>query len=87
MAELTSEINIKQKLIEELEMNHRRIEVLRHQYEEKLVQLESKIKDTERERDQVLASLSKCIRMEDFKNFKWCEQCVTQPGFQSSVLW
>ncbi|XP_013396201.1 kinesin-like protein KIF21A isoform X2 [Lingula anatina] len=57
LAELTCEISIKQKLIEELELSQRRLQSLKIQYEEKLSQLQSKIKQTEEERDKVLSSL------------------------------
>ncbi|XP_064634867.1 kinesin-like protein KIF21A isoform X2 [Lineus longissimus] len=59
LAELTCEISIKQKLIEELEVSQKRLQTLRHQYEEKLNLLQAKIKDTEVERDTVLTSLGK----------------------------
>ncbi|XP_054717642.1 kinesin-like protein KIF21A, partial [Uloborus diversus] len=58
LAQLTHDISIKQKLIEALEQSHQRLRQMRHHYEEKLQQLEQKIKDTESERDRVLANLS-----------------------------
>ncbi|XP_014665567.1 PREDICTED: kinesin-like protein KIF21A isoform X2 [Priapulus caudatus] len=70
LAELTSEINIKQKLIEELETNHRKMELLRHQYEEKLSQLHTRIRDTELERDQVLSNLNMKEKEANAKNIK-----------------
>ncbi|XP_050438824.1 kinesin-like protein KIF21A isoform X2 [Adelges cooleyi] len=57
LANLTSEINLKQKLIEELELSQRRLANLRQHYEEKLQQLQTKIKLTQDERDTVLTSL------------------------------
>lgn len=57
LANLTSEINLKQKLIEELEMSQRRLANLRQHYEDKLQQLQTKIKLTQDERDTVLSSL------------------------------
>ncbi len=36
LVELTSEISLKQKLIEELEMSQKRMEVMKSQYENKL---------------------------------------------------
>ncbi|XP_064602279.1 kinesin-like protein KIF21A isoform X2 [Liolophura sinensis] len=57
LAELTCEISIKQKLIDELEMSQKKLHTLRIQYEEKLTQLQAKIRETEIERDTVLANL------------------------------
>lgn len=53
LAELTSEISIKQKLIEGLEQSQRRLETMRHQYEEKLNVLMNRIRATQEERDKV----------------------------------
>jgi kinesin family protein 4/21/27 len=36
LVELTSEISLKQKLIEELEMSQKRMEIMKNQYENKL---------------------------------------------------
>ncbi|KAF8782096.1 Kinesin-like protein KIF21A like protein [Argiope bruennichi] len=58
LAQLTHDISIKQKLIEALEQSQQRLRLMRRHYEEKLLQLETKIKETEIERDRVLASLS-----------------------------
>lgn len=57
LANLTSEINLKQKLIEELELSQRRLSNLRQHYEDKLQQLQTTIKLTQEERDTVLSSL------------------------------
>lgn len=57
LANLTSEINLKQKLIEELELSQRRLSNLRQHYEDKLLQLQTTIKLTQEERDTVLSSL------------------------------
>lgn len=59
LAELTCEISIKQKLIEELELSQRRLQTMRQHYEEKLIQLQNKIRETEMERDRVLANLGR----------------------------
>lgn len=59
LADLTCEIEIKQKLIDELENSQRRLQTLKHQYEEKLILLQNKIRDTQLERDRVLQNLSK----------------------------
>lgn len=48
---------MKQKLIEELELSQRRLANLRQHYEDKLQQLQTKIKLTQDERDTVLTSL------------------------------
>uniref|UniRef100_A0A8B9GA76 Kinesin-like protein KIF21B n=1 Tax=Amazona collaria TaxID=241587 RepID=A0A8B9GA76_9PSIT len=58
LADLTCEIEIKQKLIDELENSQRRLQTLKHQYEEKLILLQNKIRDTQLERDRVLQNLS-----------------------------
>lgn len=58
LAELTSEISIKQKLIEELERSQKRIQLMRQHYEDKLHQLQERIRATQVERDTVLASFS-----------------------------
>lgn len=56
LAELTSEINVKQKLIDELETAQKRLNSMRQHYEDKLQQLQTTIKQTQKERDTVLAS-------------------------------
>ncbi|KAK7792455.1 hypothetical protein R5R35_013851 [Gryllus longicercus] len=58
LAELNSEMNIKQKLIEELEQSQRRLQTMRQHYEDKVLQLQERIKATEEERDKMLASYS-----------------------------
>lgn len=58
LAELTSEINIKQKLIEELERSQKRIQFMRQHYEDKLQLLHERIRATQEERDTVLLSFS-----------------------------
>ncbi|KFO84415.1 Kinesin-like KIF21A, partial [Buceros rhinoceros silvestris] len=57
LANITCEIAIKQKLIDELENSQRRLQTLKRQYEEKLMMLQHKIRDTQLERDQVLQNL------------------------------
>lgn len=61
MADLTCEIEIKQKLIDELENSQRRLLTLKLQYEEKLILLQNKIRDTQLERDRVLQNLSESL--------------------------
>ncbi|KAG7455755.1 hypothetical protein MATL_G00244460 [Megalops atlanticus] len=57
LANITCEIAIKQKLIDELENSQRRLHTLKQQYEQKLMMLQSKIRDTQLERDRVLQSM------------------------------
>ncbi len=57
LLELTSEISIKQKLIEELETSQKRLQAMKHQYENKLLALQNKISTTEDERDRVLKNM------------------------------
>uniref|UniRef100_A0A8C5FL21 Kinesin family member 21B n=1 Tax=Gadus morhua TaxID=8049 RepID=A0A8C5FL21_GADMO len=69
LADLTCEIEIKQKLIDELENSQRRLLQLKLQYEEKLILLQNKIRDTQLERDRVLQNL---MSMENFTEEKAC---------------
>lgn len=55
---LNEGINMKQKLIDELELSHRRMQTMKQQYEDKLQQLQLRIKNTQEERDKILHSLS-----------------------------
>ena len=55
---LSSEISLKEKLIEELEKSQRKMNLMRQHYEDKLQQLQNKISETESERDNVLAKLN-----------------------------
>ncbi|XP_078138022.1 kinesin-like protein KIF21A [Centroberyx gerrardi] len=57
LANITCEIAIKQKLIDELENSQRRLHTLKQQYEHKLMMLHSKIRDTQLERDKVLHNM------------------------------
>lgn len=59
LANITCEIAIKQKLIDELENSQRRLHTLKQQYEQKLMMLQSKIRDTQFERDRVLQNMGK----------------------------
>ncbi|XP_077373308.1 kinesin-like protein KIF21A isoform X6 [Festucalex cinctus] len=58
LANITCEIAIKQKLIDELENSQRRLHTLKQQYEHKLMMLQCKIRDTQLERDRVLQNMS-----------------------------
>ncbi|KAA0707897.1 Kinesin-like protein KIF21B [Triplophysa tibetana] len=70
LADLTCEIEIKQKLIDELENSQRRLLTLKNRYEEKLILLQNKIRDTQLERDRVLQNL---MSMENFTEEKACK--------------
>ena len=59
LANITCEIAIKQKLIDELENSQRRLHTLKQQYEQKLTMLQNKIIDTQLERDKVLHNMGK----------------------------
>ncbi|XP_008211274.1 kinesin-like protein KIF21A isoform X4 [Nasonia vitripennis] len=54
---LTSNIDVKQRLIQELEQSQRRLQTMKQHYEDKLAQLQLRIRDTQDERDKVLSSL------------------------------
>ncbi|XP_046473383.1 kinesin-like protein KIF21A isoform X2 [Neodiprion pinetum] len=54
---LTSDIDVKQRLIQELELSQRRLLTMKQHYEDKLTQLQARIKNTTEERDKVLSSL------------------------------
>ena len=51
LMELTSEISLKQKLIEELELSQKRMASMKSQYENKLMELSNRIQHTQEERD------------------------------------
>ncbi|XP_017776284.1 PREDICTED: kinesin-like protein KIF21A isoform X1 [Nicrophorus vespilloides] len=55
---LTTDIDMKQKLIDELELSQRRMQTMRQHYEDKLMQLQARITNTQEERDKVLNSYS-----------------------------
>lgn len=55
--DIQSDIEIKSKLIEQLELSQQRMLVMRQHYEEKLNVLSNKIVNTQKERDQVLANM------------------------------
>lgn len=72
LADLTCEIEIKQRLIDELENSQRRLLMLKLQYEEKLILLQNKIRDTQLERDRVLQNLSEFTLQEILiHSFAW----------------
>lgn len=53
---LTTDIDMKQKLIDELELSQRRMQTMKQHYEDKLMQLQLRIRDTQEERDKILHS-------------------------------
>ena len=65
LATLSSEINIKQKLIDQLEFAQKSMQSMKKQYEDKLVTLAQQIQRTETERDKVLKDLGKymCVHV------------------------
>lgn len=58
LADLTCDISLKEKLIRQLEISQKRLQNMRQHYEEKISQLQTKIMETERERDKILSNLS-----------------------------
>jgi chromosome segregation ATPase len=57
IAQLTSEISMKERLIDQLEQSYRRVESMKQHYEEKLECLNNRIKATMEERDKVMSSI------------------------------
>ncbi len=57
LASLTCDISIKEKLVEELEASQKRLHAMKQQYEVKLISLQTRIRETEAERDKVLANM------------------------------
>lgn len=56
--DISSDIELKSKLIEQLEMSQQRMQVMRQHYEDKLNVLSAKILDTQKERDKVLTNIN-----------------------------
>ncbi|GFS39246.1 kinesin-like protein KIF21A [Trichonephila inaurata madagascariensis] len=59
LAEITCDISLKEKLIKQLEISQKRLHNMRQHYEEKIAQLQTKIMETEKERDKIISNLSK----------------------------
>lgn len=57
--DIQSDIEIKTKLIEQLELSQQRMMVMKQHYEDKLNVLSAKITNTQKERDQVLANMGR----------------------------
>lgn len=55
--DIQSDIEIKTKLIEQLELSQQRMTIMKQHYEEKLNVLSAKISNTQKERDQVLQNM------------------------------
>ncbi|XP_055852546.1 kinesin-like protein KIF21A isoform X1 [Episyrphus balteatus] len=55
--DISSDIELKSKLIEQLELSQQRMQLMRQHYEEKLNVLNNRIQNTQKERDQVLANM------------------------------
>ncbi|XP_042144354.1 kinesin-like protein KIF21B [Ixodes scapularis] len=67
LVNLTMEISCKQKLIKQLEQSQRRLHTTRIHYEEKLVQLQARIRETELERDRILSSVGSAGPSKDWE--------------------
>lgn len=57
LATLSTEIDVKKRLINELQSKQKQLKKIREHYETQLETLQTRIKETEHERDQVLANL------------------------------
>ncbi len=57
IAELSSEINLKQQLVDQLERSQKNFAQMRNQYEEKMSVLQTQIRSVEVERDKVLKEM------------------------------
>uniref|UniRef100_A0A182P0F1 Kinesin motor domain-containing protein n=1 Tax=Anopheles epiroticus TaxID=199890 RepID=A0A182P0F1_9DIPT len=57
MSDVNSDIELKERLIEQLEESQQRLQIMRQQYEKQLNLMKEKISNTERERDEVLATI------------------------------
>ncbi|XP_032595563.1 kinesin-like protein KIF21A isoform X2 [Drosophila grimshawi] len=68
--EINSDIEIKTKLIEQLELSQERIQLMRQHYEEKLTILTSKIFNTQKERDEMLANMASAVSNQPKDNSK-----------------
>lgn len=59
LAELSCEMTLKSRLIKALEKNQNELNAMKNHYEQKVIQLTQKIRDTEIERDNVLSNIAK----------------------------
>lgn len=60
LAELSSEINLKQQLVDQLEKSQKNFHMMKGQYEDKVQLLQHQIRSIETERDEVLKEMCKC---------------------------
>ncbi|XP_043652943.1 kinesin-like protein KIF21A isoform X2 [Drosophila teissieri] len=67
---IDNDIEMRTKLIEQLELTNERCELMRMQYEEKLSVLYSKIENTQKERDDVLANMTTSVSTPSKDSFK-----------------
>jgi len=70
--ELTIEIDIKKRLIDELETNQRKIEQMRVHYEDKVNVLQERIKQIQTERDKLLTNMSMLVLLIHLIFFVFC---------------
>ncbi|XP_036360746.1 kinesin-like protein KIF21A isoform X4 [Octopus sinensis] len=59
LAELTCEMTLKERLIEALEKNQNKLNAMKTHYEQKVQQLQLKIRETEVERDKIISNIEK----------------------------
>jgi len=86
LADVVGEISIKQKLIDELESSQKRLRAMRAHYEEKLCTLANKIRETELERDKVLANLGQCHTSICLRNDGHWRTDITEVTFLYSAV-
>eukprot|EP00118_Oscarella_pearsei_P015158 m.134561 g.134561 ORF g.134561 m.134561 type:complete len:1548 (+) comp38146_c0_seq1:137-4780(+) len=58
LAQLSDEISIKQKLVDQLELSKRELDTMKEHYEDKMLVLQEKVRRTEKERDSVIQNIS-----------------------------
>ncbi|XP_046546035.1 kinesin-like protein KIF21A isoform X4 [Haliotis rubra] len=80
LAELTCEITIKQRLIEELEHSQKKVHAIKQQYEEKVIQLQQRIKETEIERDKILSNVGQLESVSNEKQKKVKDEFAKKLG-------
>lgn len=59
LEDVNNDIEIKTKLIQQLELSQQRMQLMRQQYEDKLMLLSSQVINTQKERDEVLSFIGK----------------------------
>ncbi|KAM7362467.1 kinesin-like protein 31E isoform 1-T4 [Cochliomyia hominivorax] len=68
--DVNRDIEIKSKLIEQLELSHKRMELMKQHYEDKLTLLNTKITSTQKERDEMLANIGETQRKDKVDKVK-----------------